>query len=446
MKFMGFEFGRTKALNNVDSRAGGWQSIIRESYPGAWQQNIEIDPKENLFRFSAIYACVTGISSDIAKLHLSVMREDNNGILTEQRTGAVPRLIRKPNQYQTRFQFVQHWLLSKLLTGNTYALKSKNAQGLVEKLFILEPSFVTVLVSDSGDVYYQIKQDNLTGNMDVTVPASEIIHDRHACLFHPLVGIGPIYACGYSATMGNAIQQNSAGFFKNKSSPGGILTAPGRISDDAAKRLKEHWDNNYSGAKAGKVAVLGDGLKFERMTVSATDAQLIEQLKWTVEDIGRAFRYPGYKLGSGSAPISNNVEMLNLEYYSGCLQPLIESMESVLDDGLGLPQGTHMQFDLEGLTRMDTESRFKTAGESLKVASINEARKRLNMAPVDGGESVYTQQQYYALSDLVKLRQMEFEQMANPPAVPEPIIEDVEDDDTEEVTRALISRIQKGLA
>jgi HK97 family phage portal protein len=445
MKFMGFEFGRTKALNNVDSRAGGWMSIIRESYPGAWQQNIEIDPKENLFRFSAIYACVTGISSDIAKLHLSVMREDNNGILTEQRTGAVPGLIRKPNQYQTRFQFVQHWLLSKLLTGNTYALKSKNSQGLVEKLFILEPSFVTVLVSDSGDVYYQIKQDNLTGNMDVTVPASEIIHDRHACLFHPLVGIGPIYACGYSATMGNAIQQNSAGFFKNKSSPGGILTAPGRISDDAAKRLKEHWDNNYSGAKAGKVAVLGDGLKFERMTVSATDAQLIEQLKWTVEDIGRAFRYPGYKLGSGSAPISNNVEMLNLEYYSGCLQPLIESMESVLDDGLGLPQGTHMQFDLEGLTRMDTESRFKTAGESLKVASINEARKRLNMAPVEGGESVYTQQQYYALSDLVKLRQMEFEQMANPPVEPEPIIE-VEDDDTEEVTRALISRIQKGLA
>jgi HK97 family phage portal protein len=446
MKFMGFEFGRTKALNNVDSRAGGWMSIIRESYPGAWQQNIEIDPKENLFRFSAIYACVTGISSDIAKLHLSVMREDNNGILNEQRTGAVPGLIRKPNQYQTRFQFVQHWLLSKLLTGNTYALKSKNSQGLVEKLFILEPSFVTVLVSDSGDVYYQIKQDNLTGNMDVTVPASEIIHDRHACLFHPLVGIGPIYACGYSATMGNAIQQNSAGFFKNKSSPGGILTAPGRISDDAAKRLKEHWDNNYSGAKAGKVAVLGDGLKFERMTVSATDAQLIEQLKWTVEDIGRAFRYPGYKLGSGSAPISNNVEMLNLEYYSGCLQPLIESMESVLDDGLGLPQGTHMQFDLEGLTRMDTESRFKTAGESLKVASINEARKRLNMAPVDGGESVYTQQQYYALSDLVKLRQMEFEQMANPPVEPEPIIEDVEDEDTEEVTRALISRIQKGLA
>jgi HK97 family phage portal protein len=445
MKFMGFEFGRTKALNNVDSRAGGWMSIIRESYPGAWQQNIEIDPKENLFRFSAIYACVTGISSDIAKLHLSVMREDNNGILTEQRTGAVPGLIRKPNQYQTRFQFVQHWLLSKLLTGNTYALKSKNSQGLVEKLFILEPSFVTVLVSDSGDVYYQIKQDNLTGNMDVTVPASEIIHDRHACLFHPLVGIGPIYACGYSATMGNAIQQNSAGFFKNKSSPGGILTAPGRISDDAAKRLKEHWDNNYSGAKAGKVAVLGDGLKFERMTVSATDAQLIEQLKWTVEDIGRAFRYPGYKLGSGSAPISNNVEMLNLEYYSGCLQPLIESMESVLDDGLGLPQGTYMQFDLEGLTRMDTESRFKTAGESLKVASINEARKRLNMAPVEGGESVYTQQQYYALSDLVKLRQMEFEQMANPPVEPEPIIE-VEDDDTEEVTRALISRIQKGLA
>jgi HK97 family phage portal protein len=438
MKFMGFEFGRTKALSQVDSRAGGWMSIIRESYPGAFQQNIEIDNKENLFRFSAIYSCVTGISSDIAKLHLDEMREDNNDILTRQKTGPIVTLFRKPNQFQTRFQFVQHWILSKLLTGNTYALKARNVSGEVEKLFILEPTFVTVLVSDSGDVYYQVKKDNLTGNEDVTVPASEIIHDRHACLFHPLVGIGPIYACGYSATMGNAIQSQSAGFFKNRSAPGGILTAPGRITDEAAKRLKDHWDNNYSGAKAGKVAVLGDGLKFERMTVSATDAQLIEQLKWTVEDIGRAFRYPGYKLGSGTAPISNNVEMLNLEYYSGCLQPLIESMESVIDDGLGMPPNMRVEFDLDGLARMDTESRFKTASESLKVASINEARKKLNMPPVTGGESVYTQQQYYALSDLVKLRQMEFETMSNANA-------ESSTDEPEDETRAMIDRIRKGI-
>jgi phage portal protein BeeE len=132
------------------------------------------------------------------------------------------------------------------------------------------------------------------------------------------------------------------------------------------------------------------------------------------------------------------VEMLNLEYYSGCLQPLIESMESVLDDGLGLPQGTHMQFDLEGLTRMDTESRFKTASESLKVASINEARKKLNMPPIDGGDSVYLQVQNYSVEDLVKLRQMEFASMENQQAP-------IDDPENELEAKNLIDRMRKGI-
>jgi hypothetical protein len=97
-----------------------------------------------------------------------------------------------------------------------------------------------------------------------------------------------------------------------------------------------------------------------------------------------------------------------------------------------------VQFDLDGLARMDTESRFKTASESLKVASINEARKKLNMPPVTGGESVYTQQQYYALSDLVKLRQMEFETMGNANA-------ESSTDEPEDETRAMIDRIRKGI-
>lgn len=429
---MGF-FSKIKAMYSVDNRSGGWASVIRESFTGAWQKNIEIDPRENLLRFSAVYASVSGISLDVAKLHLHHKR--TNGVISTPVRGSVQALIEKPNKYQNRFQFVQQWLTSKLLTGNTYILKQRDMQGRIVALHVLEPDFVKVMVTDSGEVYYQIRKDNLANREAITVPATEIIHDRHVCLFHPLVGISPIYACGYPATMGNAISQNSAGFFKNNAQPGGILTAPGRISDETALRLKETWRRMYSGDNSGSIAVLGDSLKFERMTLTATDAQLIEQLKWTVEDVARAFRYPLYKLGAGTPPISNNVEALGLEYYAGCLQPLIESFEAVLDDGLEIADSEFTEFDIEGLSRMDTESRLKAAAESLKVASINEARQKLNMPPVIGGESVYTQQQYYALEDLVRLRQNEFAAMENP--TPEPTPDDQ--------TRAMLERIKKGL-
>jgi len=441
----------TKWLQPVDSRSGGgWRSVIAESYAGAWQQNVTVDNNENLLRFSAVYGCISGISSDIAKLPLSLLREQN-GINIQQRTGQAVDILKKPNNYQTRFQFVQQWVISKLIHGNTYCLKVRGTDGKLTGLIVLDPENVTVLVSDAGDVFYQLRRDNLSQTTDITIPASEILHDRLATLFHPLVGVSPIYACGMSATMGSSITSSGAAFFKNKSQPGGLLSAPGRINDDTATRLKEHWQREYSGTNSGKIAVLGDGLKFEQTTVSAVDAQLIEQLNWSVLDIARAFRYPAYKLQAGPPIMAGSAEQLNLGYYSEALQPLIEAMEGVLNDGLELPGSFQIEFDIEGLTRMDQEARFRSAGESLKVVSHNEARARLNMPPIEGGDSVLSQIQYYALSDMVKLRAMEFAKMEQETAEPAPepsapITPVAPEPTAEDQTRALIEGLRKGLS
>src|SRR6185503_14293108 len=129
---------------------------------------------------------------------------------------------------------------------------------------------------EDGSVFYQLNADNVANIQTmIVVPANEIIHDRMYPLHHPLMGVSPIYACGVAAMQGVAIQANSEKFFKNMSRPSGVLTAPGSISNDVASRLKENWESNFSGDKIGRVAVLGDGLKYEQMTVTAHDAQLI---------------------------------------------------------------------------------------------------------------------------------------------------------------------------
>lgn len=427
-------FDRIKALWSVDSRAGSWRQIIRESFTGAWQRNVEVDTRENVLRFSAVYSAVSGISGDIAKLKVNLMKQDAN-IKIVQRSGRYYDLLNNPNRYQTGFQFIQSWMLSKLLTGNTYVLKVRDAQSRVVALHVLDAEFVSVLVSEDGGVYYQIKRDSLTQSKDVTVPASEIIHDRHVCLYHPLVGVSPISACGMSATLGNAILETGAGFFKNKATPGGILTAPGRISDETAARLKEHWQNSYTGTNAGKIAVLGDNLKFERMTVSAVDAQLIEQLRFSIEDVARCYRYPLFKLQAGQPLMAGSAEELNLQYYGDALQPLIESAESVLNEGLELPPSLHVEFDLDGLSRMNSESLHKSISEGIRGGwlSRNEGRARLNLLPKEGGDDLMAQQQDYTLPDLAALRERERSEQNDP--TPEP----------QDETRALLERMTKGL-
>jgi len=443
---------REKALSPVGSNQGGWWPIIRESFAGAWQQNVEIN-NDLVLSFHAVYACLTLIASDIAKLRVKLVVLAD-GIWTEATNPAYSPVLRKPNSYQTRIQFWECWVLSKLTRGNTYVLKVRDYRNVVVGLHVLNPTLVLPLVADNGDVYYQLSTDNLVGlTSTVTVPASEIIHDRWNCLFHPLVGVSPIFACGLAATQGLKIQNNSATFFANGSRPSGVLTAPGHIGDDTADRLKTSWEQKFGGANQGKVAVLGDGLHYEQMSMTATDAQLIEQLKWSAETVCSTFHVPPYKLGLGSMPTNNNVQSLNLEYYTQCLQVIIEAAELCLDEGLGIGEAYSIgtEFDLDGLLRMDSTTQVSVLKEAVGAGLMkpDEGRAKLGLGKVAGGDTPYLQQQNYSLAALAKRDAQDNPfSTSQPDAQPAPAADDAANDNAaaEAAAREAIAAIRKGLA
>lgn len=419
MKLLGYHVGKIKAavpamgIENtpalVESESGGWWPVIREGFAGAWQNNVTIR-RDTLLAFTAVYACVTRIAQDLGKMPLCIKEYLPTGIWKDiDRNSPYESVLIKPNDFQTRSQFIQQWIISKLLTGNTYVIKERDARNIVRKLYVLDPSRVRPLITPDGSIYYELARDPLSELLDsmVIVPASEIIHDRMPALFHPLIGTSPIFACGLAASQGHHIQKNSASFFKNMGMPSGILTAPGSIGNDVAARLKEEWKTGFSGKNVGAVAVLGDGLKFEAMTIKASDAQVIEQLKWSGETVCSAFSMPPFMVGIAPLPANTNIEAVQQQYWSICLQSHMEGIESSLTEGLGLDTAG-MQYeakvimDLEVLLRMDTAGRFaawKTAISGSFLAP-NEARRKENYAPVKGGDTVYMQQQNFSLEAL----------------------------------------------
>jgi HK97 family phage portal protein len=392
-------------LSSVDGSRGGWWPVIGEPYPGAWQNNAE-ESVDTVVANSAVFACVTLIAQDVAKMRLKLVSQDADGIWAETDSPAFSPVLRKPNHYQNRIQFYYWWMASKLLHGNTYVLLQRDQRGVVVGMYILDPTRCRPLVAPDGGIYYELKTDALSGLRDdgvIYAPAAEIIHDVGHPLFHPLVGVSPIYACGVAALQGIRIQNNSSQFFANGSKPGGVLTAPGPISQETAARVKAYWDTNFTGDNMGKVAVLGDGLKYEAMAVTAKDAELVEQLKWTGSDVCTAFKVPGYKVGIGTAPSYNTAEMLNQQYYDQCLQFHVESLELSMDVGLGLAYskidgrwlGT--EFETDDLLRMDYGSMVKAEKEASGIKTIDEARRRLNLKPIKGGSTVYLQHQDYPI-------------------------------------------------
>lgn len=446
MKILGFEIGRKtekKSLTSVGAGSGFFR--IFEANSGNWQRNVEVDQKAVLAHH-AVFACMTLIASDISKLRVKLVALSEHGIWTETTSAAYSPVLRKPNKTQTRIQFWECWLLSKLSRGNTYVLKQRDNRGVVTALWVLDPDRCKPLIAPDGSVFYEIQADNVAGiEAALIVPANELIHDRYNCLFHPLVGISPLYANGLAATQGLSIQNSSTNLFNNGAKPGGLLIAPERIEQDDADRLKAYWDSNFTGDNAGKIAVIGGGMQFQQLTMSSADAQLIEQLRWSAEVVCSTFHVPPYKIGVGEMPKYDNIQALNVEYYSQGLQNLIEAAELLLDEGLATGEKLGTEFDVDNLLRMDSVSMMDVLDKGRNIMTPNEGRKKLDLPPKPGGDAVYRQQQDYSIEALSK-RDAKDDPFAKEPAKPDVVPNPANDDEIEAQAQRALETMEKGLA
>lgn len=393
---------RQKSLNAVDNR--GWLSwLVREPFSGAWQRNEELSADQSL-AFHAVFACHTLICSDVSKLRVKLVEKKDN-VWLETTNPAYSPVLRKPNSFQTRIQFFEDWVNSKLVRGNAYILKRRDGRGVVTSLYVLNPDRVTPLVSDDGQVFYQLAKDNLSGleTDSIIIPAREIIHDRFNCLFHPLVGISPLYASALAATHGINIQRAGTRFAANGVRPSGIILYPSRIPPEEAARVKDTWETKYAGSEgASKIAVLGDGAKFEPLTMTSEESQLIEHLRYTAEVVCSTYHVPPYKIGLRD-PTFNNVQALNVEYYSQCIQKHLEDMEALLDEGLGMDGVTiGTEFDTGNLLRMDSVTQMEMLDKGKNYYTPDEGREFIGLPKTEGGDKVYRQQQDFSLAALAK--------------------------------------------
>lgn len=436
---------REKLLSPIGEIGRNTWRVIHEPFAGAWQQNIS-EKQSTLITYPTLYACIYRISSDIGKLPFSLRAKEPSGIWSEVTNPAYTPVLRKPNNYQTEGQFREYWALSKLVSGNTYVLKRRDNRGVVVELYVLDPCRVMPMVSDSGAVYYELQYDKLNSlpegypSENLIVPASEIIHDRCMTVFHPLIGIPPLAAAHWPALKNMKILKSATEFFSNNAQPGGLLTAPAGMDEKDAEAVKTYWNEQFNGSNSGRIAVIGADMKFTPFAMKSIDAQMVDQMKYSDEQICQPFGMPPFMVGIGSIPSGLGVDGVYQLYYQNALQTHIEHMESLLDEGLKISAPLGVELDLSPLLRMDMAKRAdmetKLVGGGIKTP--NEARAPFNLSPLVGGDTVYMQQQDYPL-DQVRLNKIE-----QPAPEPAPAPLDEEDPEMEEI-RSFIST-QKAIA
>lgn len=371
-----------------------------QTEPG-WFQFGGSDPswRGGPFACGAVYACVAVIAQEMARLELEHVRRANSG-REEVTDSPITQLLRHPNPWQSRSDFILQMVHSLLLHGNAYALATRGPGGMVTSLVPLDPRGCAPYVAGdgSGQVFYSTTTDD-----GARVPARYILHVRVFCPDHPLIGASPIQACSAAIVQAGAIQSNSAAFFQRRSTPGGILSTPQTLTAEQVDRIAKSWNAGTTGINSGKTAVLDSDIKWQPLGIAAADAQLVEQYRMTTEDIARVFRVPLFMLGGDDLTKTTlgNTENLQRLFVISTLGFYCEHFANALTWFFGLPPRERIEFDVEaGILRGDFQARME-AGRSAITGGImtpNEFRAREDLPPVDDGDNLFLQAQMVTVS------------------------------------------------
>ena len=430
-------------------QSGGAGALVpyTVNWPTNWFQLGFTFPHGSAMTFPAVFAAVDRLSSDVAKIPLRQWRKRGNGRGRDEITSsAALRVLNEPNGYQVGFDVIKSLVTSQLYRGNGYIWGPRNGRDEVMSMHVLSPDGCQPYKA-GGEVFYRTAASPLAEiEVDQFLPARDILHHRMTTLSDPLVGVSPLVAAAATVLGASAIQNHSAQFFRNMARPGGYLTTAGKLDPQKAMEIGKRWSDNYGAAvNAGKTAVLEQGLEYKPLTMTAVDAQLIEQMRWSVEDIARVFQIPSFMIGDATKGVYKSAEMLNAIYLSSALDAHFHAIESRLNLFFELT-GTneYLQFDRDALFRTDLDARVGSYAKGVAggILTPDEARAAaFNINPVEGGDQVYMQQQMVPISMLSEMHQ----QKLAPPAAPPPP-EEPPPPTAEEVGAALSLEMQRRLS
>jgi HK97 family phage portal protein len=330
---------------------------------------------------ASVHACVRVIADGIAGLGLKLYKDDGQNrdqIIIHYATA----LTNEPNPYQTKYDFTKYMTSHLALTGNAYAFINRDVRNIGIELHPIAPQYVTPVMQD-GILFYKVTLAGYPG----MIPATEMLHFKGMCGDNPLVGLSPVVLHAETLGIDLAAISQSAGVYKN-----GVLkfllTSDAQIKIDQAGPLKKSLDDVIDGAS--RSAVLPNGIKMEKLSLSPEEAQYLETRKFSSEEIARIFGVPASMIGA-TAGIKSSVEQEYQDFYARTLMSYAINIEQELARKLLTENDKltyYFKFNFNSLLRASANERADYYNKGIRGGwlSRNEARVYEDVNAFDGGD------------------------------------------------------------
>ena len=343
--------------------------------------------------YPAYYACVKVIAEDLAQLPLKFYERLADGGKRETRDDPRWALLHdEANPEMTAYELRLMMVAQICNWGNAYAEIEWDSKGFPVALWPLSPNPMdTELVRRDGELFYRVRVPGEGGQR--LLPAYRVLHLRNLLGSNGLVGKSPLRVHMESIGFGVALQSFGSTYFGNGARPGGVLEHPGRLSDQAIKRLEKDFNADHGGlSNAHRLKILEEGMKYSPVGVPPEEAQFLESRIFQLGEMARIFRLQPHMVGDLSKSTNNNIEQQSLEHVIYTLQPWLVSVEQSLRRSLLLPkEKRNLSFEhaVNGLLRGDFAARYAgyAVGRQWGWLSVNDVLKLENMNPVAGGDA-----------------------------------------------------------
>jgi len=368
-------------------RTAGVQNTAPSAYETASALPVT---EETALQVSAVWACVKLLSETVSSLPVNVYRKTDNGRELANDFWFAKLMAYKPNRYQNKLEFFETMTLNLALHGNAYA-KITRVNGEIKSLLPLMSAQVLPSLLPDGSVVYEY-----TDGTNVDVLSSESVW--HVKLYgNAIVGKSPLAFGRNIIGIAQAAEKTVTKIYQNGGKPSGVLSMDRLLTPEQRAQVRENFSTLTTGTDE-RLLVLENGMKFEQVSLSPQDIELLASRKFQLEEICRWFGVPSILVNdtSGSTAWGSGIEQLVSGFYKLNLRPYLERYEIAVNTGLFSRSESaeyEFEFDFEGLLRSDFKSRLDAyrTGVAGTIMTPNEARTMEGLPRVAGGDTLLSQ-------------------------------------------------------
>jgi len=344
---------------------------------------------ESSLKVTAVLACVRVLSEGIAQLPLKLYQERDDGVKQIAKSHPLyKKLWRRPNGFQTSFEWRESKMLHACLTHGGFDIISRNGVGEVLEFLPVMPGQVRVIQSADYSVSYEISNGAGTRR---SYPKASILHLKGPS-WNGFSGLEAIIQAREAIGLSIAAEESLARLYSNGARPSGLLSTDSKLEPANLDKIKRAFQEGYAGLQnAFRTIVLDAGMKFSQMSMSPVDSQTHESRKHQIEEICRVFRVFPQMIGYGDKTSTYaSAEQFFMAHVTHTLMPWIERFEQMLAVQLlteeELDAGYFPKFSVAALLRGDAKSRaeYYASGILNGWMTRNESRKLEDLDPLDG--------------------------------------------------------------